>query len=77
MCSRSQLFQYVLLILFQFVDITAVCAIAVVQVAFASAVITGDFRDIEAEFGVGEVVTALSVSLMVVGFGMVLSLGHH
>ncbi len=51
-------------------DITAVCAIAVVQVAFASAVITGDFRDIEAEFGVGEVVTALSVSLMVVGFGI-------
>ena len=70
MCSRSQLFQYVLLIRFQFVDITAVCAIAVVQVAFASAVITGDFRDIEAEFGVGEVVTALSVSLMVVGFGI-------
>ncbi|KAI0694403.1 MFS general substrate transporter [Cerioporus squamosus] len=50
--------------------ITTVCAIAVVQVAFASAVITGDFRDIEAEFGVGEVVTALSVSLMVVGFGI-------
>ncbi|OSD04427.1 MFS general substrate transporter [Trametes coccinea BRFM310] len=50
--------------------ITAVCAIAVVQVAFASAVITGDFRDIEHEFHVGEVVTALSVSLMVVGFGL-------
>lgn len=42
---------------------------AVVQVAFASAVVTGDFRGIEDEFGVSEVVTALSVSLMVVGFG--------
>ncbi|RPD67408.1 MFS general substrate transporter [Lentinus tigrinus ALCF2SS1-6] len=50
--------------------ITIICAIAVVQVAFASAVITGDFRDIEEEFHVGEVVTALSVSLMVVGFGI-------
>ena len=38
--------------------------------AFASAVITGDFKDIEHEFHVGEVVTALSVSLMVVGFGL-------
>ena len=38
--------------------------------AFASAVITGDFKDIEHEFHVGEVVTALSVSLMVVGFGI-------
>lgn len=53
-----------------FADITAVCAIAVVQVAFASAVVTGDFKDIESEFHVGEVVTALSVSLMVVGFGI-------
>ncbi|TBU45176.1 MFS general substrate transporter [Dichomitus squalens] len=50
--------------------LTAVCAMAVVQVAFASAVITGDFKDIESEFHVGEVVTALSVSLMVVGFGI-------
>ena len=40
------------------------------QVAFASAIITGDFRDVENEFHVGEVVTALSVSLMVVGFGL-------
>ena len=51
-------------------DITAVCAISVVQVAFASAVVTGDFKDIEEEFKVGEVVTALSVSLMVCGFGI-------
>ena len=51
-------------------DITAVAALAVVQVAFASAVVTGDFKDIENEFHVGEVVTALSVSLMVVGFGL-------
>ena len=53
-----------------FPDITAVAAFAVVQVAFASAVVTGDFKDIEEEFHVGEVVTALSVSLMVVGFGL-------
>lgn len=52
-------------------DITAVVAIAVVAVAFASAVVSGDFKDIEEEFHVGEVVTALSVSLMVVGFGYV------
>ncbi|KAI1795035.1 MFS general substrate transporter [Ganoderma leucocontextum] len=50
--------------------ITAIAALAVVQVAFASAVVTGDFKDIEDEFHVGEVVTALSVSLMVVGFGV-------
>ena len=46
------------------------CAFAVVEVAFASAVVTGDFEDIEAEFHVGEVVTALSVTLMVCGFGI-------
>lgn len=50
--------------------ITAVCALSVVQVAFASAVVTGDFRDIEEEFHVGEVTTALTVTLMVVGFGI-------
>ncbi|KAJ6562912.1 major facilitator superfamily domain-containing protein [Mycena sp. CBHHK59/15] len=50
--------------------ITLVAALAVVAVAFASAVVTGDFGDIEDEFGVSEVVTALSVSLMVVGFGI-------
>ncbi|KAJ7499821.1 MFS general substrate transporter [Mycena latifolia] len=50
--------------------ITAVVALAVVAVAFGSAVVTGDFEDIEAEFGVNEVVTALTVSLMVVGFGI-------
>ncbi|KIY43541.1 MFS general substrate transporter [Fistulina hepatica ATCC 64428] len=50
--------------------ITAVAAISVISVAFSSAVITGDFDGIEKEFHVGEVVTALSVSLMVVGFGI-------
>ncbi|KAJ7683570.1 MFS general substrate transporter [Mycena rosella] len=50
--------------------ITVVVALAVVAVAFGSAVVTGDFADIEAEFGVSEVVTALTVSLMVVGFGI-------
>ena len=52
------------------IDITAVCAFSVVEVAFASAVITGDFEGVEAEFHVGEVVTALSVTLMVCGFGI-------
>lgn len=51
-------------------DLTAVCAISVVAVAFASAVVTGGFEGIETEFHVGEVVTALSVSLMVCGFGI-------
>lgn len=40
------------------------------SVAFASAVVTGDFDGIQAEFHVGTVVVALSVSLMVVGFGI-------
>jgi len=43
---------------------------SVVAVAFGSAVVTGDFTDIENEFHVGEVVVALSVSLMVCGFGI-------
>ncbi|KAJ7499839.1 MFS general substrate transporter [Mycena latifolia] len=43
-------------------NITAVVALAVVAVAFGSAVVTGDFEDIEAD--------ALTVSLMVVGFGI-------
>lgn len=43
---------------------------SVVAVAFASAVVTGDFGDIQDEFDVGEVVVALSVSLMVCGFGI-------
>jgi hypothetical protein len=51
-------------------DITFVCAMSVVEVAFASAVVTGDFEDIQAEFHVGDVVAALSVTLMVVGFGI-------
>lgn len=53
-----------------FSDITAVCAFSVVEVAFASAVVTGDFKDIMAEFHKGNVVVALSVSLMVCGFGV-------
>ncbi len=40
-----------------------------ISVVFASAVITGNFEGIEEEFWVSEVVTALSVSLMVCGFG--------
>lgn len=51
--------------------ITGVAAISVIQVAFASAVITGDFKGIERDLHVGSVVTALSVSLMVCGFGCV------
>ncbi|PCH37676.1 MFS general substrate transporter [Wolfiporia cocos MD-104 SS10] len=50
--------------------LTAVCAFSVVGVAFGSAVVTGDFGDIQDYFHVGEVVTALSVSLMVCGFGV-------
>jgi hypothetical protein len=52
------------------VDITAVCAFSVVEVAFASAVVTGDFRDVMSEFHVGDVVAALTVTLMVCGFGI-------
>ncbi|CCM05122.1 uncharacterized protein FIBRA_07330 [Fibroporia radiculosa] len=50
--------------------LTGVCAISVVAVAFASAIVTGDFGDIQDDFQVGEVVVALSVSLMVCGFGI-------
>lgn len=50
--------------------VTAVCAMSVIEVAFASAVVTGDFKDLMAEFHVGEVVIALSVTLMVCGFGV-------
>ena len=46
------------------------CAFSVVEVAFASAVITGDFKDVMQEFHVGDVVVALSVTLMVCGFGI-------
>lgn len=49
--------------------ITGVAAVAVVAVAFASAVVTGDFQDIQKEFGMGLEVVTLSVSLMVCGFG--------
>ena len=53
-----------------FLDITAICAFSVVEVAFASAVITGDFKDVMEEFHMGDVVVALSVTLMVCGFGI-------
>lgn len=43
---------------------------SVVEVAFASSVISGDFKDIQSLFRVGDVVAALSVSLMVAGFGL-------
>ncbi len=45
--------------------------LAVISVVLASAVITGNFEGIEEEFRVSEVVTALSVSSMVCGFGYV------
>ncbi|KAI0062385.1 MFS general substrate transporter [Artomyces pyxidatus] len=50
--------------------VTAIVALAVVSVAFGSAIMTGDFHDVEDEFGVSQVVVALTVSLMVVGFGL-------
>ncbi|KAI0782198.1 MFS general substrate transporter [Abortiporus biennis] len=50
--------------------LTGVCALGVVTTAFSSAVITGDFKDIMSEFHIGVVVVSLSVSLMVVGFGV-------
>ncbi|EPQ60211.1 MFS general substrate transporter [Gloeophyllum trabeum ATCC 11539] len=50
--------------------LTFVVACSVIACAFGSAIVTGDFRDIEHEFHVSEVVVALSVSLMVVGFGI-------
>ena len=43
---------------------------SVVEVAFASSVITGDFEDLESHFHIGNVVSALSVTLMVCGFGV-------
>ncbi|KAI0042780.1 MFS general substrate transporter, partial [Auriscalpium vulgare] len=50
--------------------VTAIVAMAVVSVAFGSAIMTGDFHDIEDQFGVSQTVVALSVSLMVCGFGV-------
>ncbi|KAK9893138.1 MFS general substrate transporter, partial [Cystobasidium minutum MCA 4210] len=50
--------------------VTAVVAIAVVQVAFASAIVTGDFAGMEDHFHVSRTVIALTVSLMVAGFGV-------
>lgn len=43
---------------------------AVVVTSFSSAVVTGDFEDIQSEFGVSLVVVSLTVSLMVCGFGI-------
>ncbi|GFZ48481.1 Polyamine transporter 2 [Saitozyma sp. JCM 24511] len=49
--------------------ITAVVASAVVQVAMSSAIVTGDFGDQERHFGVSSEVIALTVTLVVCGFG--------
>ena len=43
---------------------------SVVEVAFASSVVTGDFDGLMEEFHMGDVVVALSVTLMVCGFGI-------
>ncbi|CAL1705557.1 unnamed protein product [Somion occarium] len=50
--------------------LTGICALSVVSAAFASAVISGDFADLEEEFDIGIVVVSLTVSLMVCGFGV-------
>ncbi|EIW51893.1 MFS general substrate transporter [Trametes versicolor FP-101664 SS1] len=50
--------------------ITFVCALSVVAIAFATAIIAGDFGGVMEEFQVSEVVVALSVSLMIIGFGI-------
>lgn len=49
---------------------TAVVAIAVVQVAFMSAIVTGDFGDQMEHFGVSAEVINLTVTLPVCGFGI-------
>lgn len=43
---------------------------SVVEVAFASSVISGYFEGVRSEFHMGLVVVSLSVSLMVCGFGL-------
>ena len=43
---------------------------SVVEVAFASSVVTGDFEGIEERFHIGDVTTSLTVTLMVCGFGI-------
>lgn len=53
------------------IDLTGLVAMSVVCSAYGSSTITGDFEDIEAEFGVNDVVAALTVSIMVCGFGHV------
>jgi len=49
--------------------ITGLVSTAVIQVAFSSAIVTGDFHDQEVHFGVSAEVIALTVSLTVCGFG--------
>lgn len=49
---------------------TAICAISVVQVAFMSAIVTGDFGDQMEYFGVSAEVINLTVTLPVCGFGI-------
>ncbi|WVQ82942.1 hypothetical protein IAT38_005078 [Cryptococcus sp. DSM 104549] len=49
--------------------ITGIVSSAVIQVALSSAIPTGDFGDMEREFGVSAEVVALTVSLTVCGFG--------
>ncbi|WWC90273.1 uncharacterized protein L201_005206 [Kwoniella dendrophila CBS 6074] len=49
--------------------ITGIVSCAVIQVAFSSAVVTGDFKDQEEHFGVSSEVIALTVTLTVCGFG--------
>ncbi|WVR03029.1 hypothetical protein IAU60_000018 [Kwoniella sp. DSM 27419] len=49
--------------------ITGVVSCAVIQVALSSAIVTGDFKDQSAHFGVSAEVIALTVSLTVCGFG--------
>ncbi|KAI0060497.1 MFS general substrate transporter [Artomyces pyxidatus] len=50
--------------------LTFVATWAVISVAFGSAILTGDFQDIEKQFHIGDTVAALTVSIMVVGFGL-------
>ena len=49
---------------------TLVIASVCFVVAFASSVVTGDFKDLMRDFDMGLVVISLSVSLMVCGFGV-------
>lgn len=55
--------------LWVYAGITAIVSISVIQVAFSSAIVTGDFKDQEQFFGVSAEVIALTVTLTVCGFG--------